>query len=540
VIRRSYRSDTWSVRLGHVTYQGLPAADPSPSTAEIGFCAVTESRELLERGSVTSLQLVEALRQRIRGADGGDAGLHAVIALCPDATEAAEALDAERARGEIRSRLHGIPVLVKDNIDTAGTEGTTAGSLALSMTRPIADATVVQRLKAAGLIVLAKANLSEWANFRSTRSSSGWSATAGQCVNPHAHDRSPGGSSSGSGAGVAAGLAPLAVGTETDGSILCPAALNGVVGIKPTVGLTSRNGVVPIASSQDTVGPLARCVADAAALLGILAGGSAGADPLDKATMNRPASLPADYLSYCDPNGLDGTRIGVPREHYFGYAASADALVEAALQLARDAGAVIVDPANVPTAEAISQSNDELTVLLHEFKAGVERYLATRPAAAGQARNVSDIIAFNNEHAASELTYFGQETLIAASSVGGLDDPGYLEARARNWQRARQDGIDAALNNARAEALAFPTMGPAWLIDHVNGDSHTRAGYQAAAVAGYPAISVPVGKVRGLPIGLCLVGTAWSEPTLIRIAFALEHVLALGDAMHPAWVSKVD
>lgn len=251
--------------------------------------------------------------ERIAETDSGDLGLHTVIALCPDALETAESLDAERARGELRGPLHGIPVLVKDNVDTVGAEGTTAGSLALSFTRPLADATVVQRLRAAGLVVLAKANLSEWANFRSTRSSSGWSATGGQCLNPHALDRSPGGSSSGSGAGVAAGLAPLAVGTETDGSILCPAALNGVVGIKPTVGLTSRTGVVPISSSQDTVGPLARCVADAAALLGVLAGGASGADPLDEATMNRPAGLPADYMGCCRADGLDGARIGVPR-----------------------------------------------------------------------------------------------------------------------------------------------------------------------------------------------------------------------------------
>jgi amidase len=254
---------------------------------------------------------------------------------------------------------------------------------------------------------------------------------------------------------------------------------------------------------------------------------------------NRPASLPTEYLRFCDPNGLDGARIGVPRERYFGYGSSTDALVEAALELARAAGAVIVDPANVPTAEAISQSRDEMTVLLHEFKAGIEIYLATRPAAAGQPRNVWEIVAFNEEHAGAELVHFGQETLISASSVGELDDPVYLEARGRNWQRARDDGIDAALDGAQLDALAFPTMGPAWLIDHVNGDSHTRAGYQAVAVAGYPAISIPVGKTRGLPVGLCLVGRAWSEPTLIRIAFALENALALGDQMRPAWASRV-
>ena len=522
-----------------VTDRRDSAGDPSPATAEIAYSSVEGARQLLERGSLTSRGLVETLLERIANTERGDLGLHALIALCPDALETAESLDAERARGELRGPLHGIPVLVKDNVDTVGAEGTTAGSLALCLTRPLADATVVQRLRAAGLVVLAKANLSEWANFRSVRSSSGWSATGGQCLNPHALDRSPGGSSSGSGAGVAAGLAPLAVGTETDGSILCPAALNGVVGIKPTVGLTSRTGVVPISSSQDTVGPMARCVADAVALLGVLAGGASGADPLDEATMNRPAGLPADYMGCCRPDGLDGARIGMPRERYFGYSPKADALVEAALQLARQAGAVVVDPADVPTAEAISQSSDELTVMLHEFKAGLEHYFATRPPASGQPRNLDELVAFNDAHAPDELLYFGQDTLLLASSVGGLDDPAYLEARARNWRRARRDGIDAALSSAGLDALAFPTMGPAWLTDHVNGDSHTRAGYQAAAVAGYPAISIPIGKAGGLPVGLCLVGTAWSEPVLIRIAFGIEQVLALGDSMRPAWLARV-
>jgi amidase len=517
----------------------LSPADPSPSTAEIGFHSITEARHLLERGATTSVQLVETLLRRMTELDTGGTRLRATIAVCPDAIEAAHALDAERTRGVIRGPLHGIPVLVKDNIDTAGKEGTTAGSLALAMTRPLKDAVVVQRLRAAGMIVMAKSNLSEWANFRDKRSSSGWSAAGGQCLNPHALNRSPGGSSSGSGAGVAAGMAPVAVGTETDGSILCPAALNGVVGIKPTVGLTSRTGVVPVSSSQDTVGPIARCVADAAALLGVLAGGPAGADPLDAATLNRPRDLPSDYLSYCDAGGLSGTRIGVPRQAYFGYSTKADALVEAALRVARKAGAVIVDPADIATVEAISQSTDETTVLLHEFKTGISAYLETRPPAPGQPRNVAEIVTFNEEHADDELCLFGQDVLIAASAAGELDDPAYLGARARNWQRAREDGIDAALGKADADVLAFPTMGPAWCIDHVNGDSHTRSCYQAIAVAGYPAISLPVGKASGLPVGLCLVGPAWSEPTLIRIAFALEQALALGDDLRPAWLSRV-
>ena len=274
--------------------------DPSPSTAEIGFQSVSEARRLLERGSITSVQIVETLLRRIAEADHEGPELHAVLATCPDGIETAHRLDAERRQGKIRGPLHGVAALVKDNIDTAGGEGTTAGSLALAMTRPTKDAVVVPRMREAGVIVIAKSNLSEWANFRGKCSSSGWSATGGQCHNPHALDRSPGGSSSGSGAGVAAGFAPIAVGTETDGSILCPAALNGVVGIKPTVGLTSRTGVVPVSSSQDTVGSMARSVADAAALLGVLAGGGAGADPFDPVTVTRPTDLPNDYTAFCD------------------------------------------------------------------------------------------------------------------------------------------------------------------------------------------------------------------------------------------------
>ncbi|MGA2529025.1 MAG: amidase [Acidimicrobiales bacterium] len=516
------------------------AADPSPSTAGVGFQSVSESRRLLEQGSTTSVELVETLLSRIAEVDAGQKPLRSVIAVCPDAVTMTAALDAERARGDVRGPLHGIPVLVKDNIDTTGGEGTTAGSLALAMSRPLRDAVVVQRLRAAGAIVLAKTNLSEWANFRARHSSSGWSAVGGQCVNPHALNRSPGGSSSGSGAGVAAGLAPISVGTETDGSILCPAALNGVVGIKPTVGLTSRSGVVPISSSQDTVGPFARSVADAADLLGVLAGGGAGLDALDDATAKRPDHLPADYSVFCDLSGLSGARIGVARQRYFGNSEKADEIVEAVLRVASEAGAVIVDPVDVATAEVIAHSGDEMTVLLHEFKAGVEAYLATRPVVEDQPRNLSELIEFNETHAAGELGIFGQDVFIAAAAAGGLDNPVYLQARERNWRRARQEGIEAAIDNAGVDVLAYPTMGPAWCIDHVNGDSHTRAGYQVPAVAGYPAINLPVGKAAGLPIGLCLVAGAWSEPTLIRIAFALEQALALGTSLRPGWLPRID
>jgi amidase len=514
--------------------------DPSPSTTEMGFQSVTESRGLLERGEARSVEIVEALLRRIGEADRAGPELRSVLALCPDALEVAHRMDQERRQGVVRGPLHGIPVLVKDNIDTAGSEGTTAGSLALAMTKPTSDAVVVQRLRKAGAIIIGKSNLSEWANFRGKRSSSGWSATGGQCRNPHSLNRSPGGSSSGSGAGVAGGFAPLAVGTETDGSILCPAAVNGIVGIKPTVGLTSRTGVVPISSSQDTVGAMARRVADAAALLSVLAGGPDGDDPLDPITSTRPAEVPADYRAFCDFNGLEGARIGVPRQHYFGYSSKADALVEAALDVARKAGSVIVDPADVPTAKSLAKGKDELTVLLHEYKAGLEKYLATRPAHDGQPRTIGEIVEFNEAHATEELAFFGQELLVAASELGDLESPRYLKARARNLRKARGRGIDAALQDANVDVLAFPTMGPAWCIDHVNGDSLAGAGYQAAAIAGYPAISVPIGKVSELPVALCLVGTAWSEPTLIRIAFALEQRLMLGEELRPAWRWEVE
>jgi amidase len=517
-----------------------PAVDPSPSTVGVGFQSIAETRQRLETGATTSVQLVESLLRRIGEADAAGPGLHVLVSLCRDALETAEALDQERARGKVRGLLHGIPALVKDNVDTTGDEGTTAGSLALTMTRPLADATVVRRMRAAGVIVIGKSNLSEWANFRGRHSSSGWSATGGQCLNPHALNRSPGGSSSGSGAGVAAGFAPVAVGTETDGSILCPAALNGVVGIKPTVGLTSRAGVVPISSSQDTVGPIARSVADAAALLGVLAAGRDGADARDGATMPRPGDLPDDYTRFCEPGGLSGTRIGVARQGCFGYSDRADELVEAALGIAARHGAVIVDPADVATVEEIARSDDEMTVLLHEFKAGVEAYLATRPPAPGQPRTLPDLVEFNEAHASAELGVFGQEILIAACSAGRLDNPAYLEARSRNWRRARDEGIDAVIEKANLDVLAVPTIGPAWCIDHVNGDSHTRAGYQVAAVAGYPAISLPVGKAQGLPVGICLFAKAWSEARLIRIAFGLEQALALGDELRPAWRTRIE
>ncbi len=496
--------------------------DPDPRTSSLGYATLGELRSFIREG-LTRAELVETLLGRIAALDRAGPQLRSVLALDEGAAGRAAAADGPPP-GHTRRPLLGVPVLVKDNLDTAGRLGTTAGSLALADAPPARDATAVARLREAGAVVLGKTNLSEWANFRSRHSSSGWSAVGGQTRNPHALDRSPGGSSSGSGAAVAAGLAPLAVGTETDGSILCPAAVCGVVGVKPTRGLVSRAGVVPIAASQDSVGPIARSVVDAALLLGVLA----GADPADPATLERPADLPAEYTQFCRVRGLEGTRIGVPRAFYSGYHPAADGVVEEALRALREAGATLVDPVDVPTAAELDESEDELTVFFHEFHDGLERYLGGRPGDRDACpRTLAGLIAFNEAHAREELALFGQDLFVAAAATGGLDAPEYRQALERNLRRARRDGLDAALDGAGLDALVVLTMPPAWSIDQVNGDPTLRAGYSAAAVAGYPSLSLPVGSVDGLPVGLSFLGRAWSEPTLLRLASALEHQLGL-------------
>lgn len=512
-------------------------ADPSPTTAEVARLGVAAWHDLVAARRASAAELVEQLLRRVDELDRGGPALGSALAVHEGAVEEARALDHERLQGRVRGRLHGIPVLVKDNVDTDGPLATTAGSLALAGPdcQPQRPAPVVERLREAGAVVVGKANLSEWANFRSHHSSSGWSAVGGQCRNPHVLDRSPGGSSSGSGAAVAAGLVPLAIGTETDGSILCPATVCGVVGIKPTVGLVPRTGVVPISTSQDTVGPLARSVADAAALLAAIAGD----DGLDAASAGRPRGLSGTGgRPLLDPDALAGARIGVPRAHYFGYSVAADAAVERAIGLMAAAGAEIVDPADVETAEELAGSRDEMTVLLHEFKVGLEAYLASRPGPPEACpRTLEELAAFDAAHADRELAVFGDEILAEAAATTGLEAPEYREARARALDLAATRGLDATLKRHELDALVAPTMGPAWCIDVVNGDSHTGACYQAAAVAGYPAISVPAGSVRGLPLGVCLMGPAWSEPRLIGLAFALEQLLALD--LRPAYVPSI-
>ncbi len=455
--------------------------------------------------------VVDGYLARITAIDAHGPTLRSVIEVNPDATAIADRLDRSTAA---RGPLFGVPVLIKDNIDTADRMSTTAGSLALVDSKPAHDAFIVTRLRESGAVLLGKTNLSEWANFRSSRSSSGWSGRGGQTRNPYALDRNPCGSSSGSGAAIAAGLAAIAVGTETDGSIVCPSSANGLVGIKPTVGLVSRTGIIPISASQDTAGPMARTVADAAALLTVLA----GYDPQDPATAplkNRP---PIDYGRFLDANSLRGVRIGVMR-HYAGFHEKVDAVFEAALAALRAQGAVLVDPVEVPNATKLDA--DEQAVLQFEFKDGLNRYLKTR--VGSSPRTLAELIRYNDEHVATEMPYFGQELFTQSNDRGDLSDSRYIEAHERARSLAGPQGIDAALAKDHLDVLVAPTMGPAWTTDLVNGDHFLGGGVSTLpAVAGYPHMTVPMGAVEGLPVGLSFVGTAWSEGKLISYAYAFE------------------
>jgi amidase len=470
-------------------------------------------RRRMKEGTLTSRALVRAYLRRIEALDRQGPELRAVLEVDPGAERVAAELDAERRRGGARGPLHGIPVLVKDNIDTVGPLHTTAGSLALLRSRPRRDATVVERLRAAGAVILGKANLSEWANIRGEHSSSGWSARGGQCRNPYALDRSPSGSSSGSAVAAAANLAAATLGTETSGSILSPSSACCVVGIKPTVGLTSRAGVIPIAHSYDTVGPICRTVADAAAVLGAIA----GVDPRDPATAGAAGRSHDDYTGFLEPDGLGGARIGIPREVYRGYSPPADRIADAAAGVLATLGAEVVDPADIPTAREMREAE---RAVLYELKHDLNAYLAER--GDPRVRSLDDLIAFNQRHADRELRHFGQEVFLAAREKGPLTEPEYLESLEAVRRLARREGIDAVLEAERLDALMVPSTSPPWVIDLVNGDHHLGGGSGAAALAGYPAISVPAGFVAGLPVGITFFAGAWSEPTLIRLAFAFE------------------
>jgi amidase len=480
--------------------------------------SIADLQAAMAAGQVTARQLVERYLERIEAIDHLGPTINSMIEINPDCHAIASELDQERAERGPRGPLHGIPILIKDNIATADAMQTSAGSLALVGSRVPRDAFVVQQLRKAGAIILGKTNLSEWANFRSEHSSSGWSGRGGQTRNPYVLDRSPCGSSSGSGAAIAASLAAAALGTETDGSIICPSAANALVGIKPTVGLTSRAGVVPIAHSQDTVGPMARTVADAAALLSAIT----GVDERDPATRASAGRTHIDYTKFLEQDSLRGARIGVARQVYFGYSAKADAIAEAAIEQMRALGAEIINDADIPTAKEMSKHETEMTVLLYEIKADMNAYLADL--LESPVRTLADLLAFNIEHSDQELQYFGQELFLKAQGTPGLDDPTYIEALATNHRLAREEGIDLVMDKYQLDALVMPSSGPPWCIDLINGDPGLgwEGSSQPAALAGYPAITVPAGYTFELPIGITFIGRAYSEPTLIRLAYAFE------------------
>jgi amidase len=470
--------------------------------------AAMASRELTAAG------LVERYLERIDRLDRHGPHVNSVLEINPDARQIAQRLDQERRQGRVRGPLHGIPILIKDNIDTHDRMQTTAGSLALVGQAPAQDATVAARLRAAGAVILGKTTLSEWANFRSTHSSSGWSGRGQQCRNPHVLDRSPSGSSSGSASATAASFCAAALATETNGSIVSPANASGVVGIKPTVGLTSRAGVVPISHTQDTIGVHGRTVADAAAVLGALA----GADSRDPATQNPNARFFSDYTQFLDRNALRGARIGVARTTGFGNSPKTDVIMEAAIQAMRDAGAIIVDPANIPTQPRLG-GLIETTVLLFEFKHDLNAYLATRTGV--PIKTLTDAIAFNDAHAAQEQQFFGQELFLQSEATTGLDDPRYRDALAQSLSLSQEQGLDKVLDG-QLDALVAPTGGPAWMVDLVDGDRGVTSSNGPSAQAGYPIVTVPAGISFNLPVNISFIGRAFTEPRLIALAFAFE------------------
>ena len=494
----------------------LARAFAAPQNAfEIEEATVADLQARMKSGELTARSLTEKYLARIDEIDKHGPAVNAVIELNPEALSIADALDKERRDKGPRGPLHGIPILIKDNIDTADRMMTTAGSLALAGSIAPRDAFVTGRLRASGVVILGKTNLSEWANFRSSHSTSGWSGRGGQTRNPYALDRNPCGSSSGSGAAAAANLCALAVGTETDGSVTCPSSINGLAGIKPTVGLVSRSGIIPISHTQDTAGPMARTVTDMAILLSVMA----GIDPGDPVTKERAGKAQPDYTKILDPNGLRGARIGVARK-FFGFSEAVDKLMAEALDTMKRLGAEISDPADIPTTGKFGDA--EFEVFLFEFKADLNAYLAQLGPKA-PVHSLEEIIAFNEKHADREMPYFGQDNMIKAQAKGPLSSPAYLKALKTCRELSRKQGIDAVMAQHKLDALVAPTAGPAWLIDLPNGD-HSAGGdiTGPAAVAGYPHVTVPAGYVFGLPVGLSFVGRAYSEPVLIRLAYAFE------------------
>lgn len=477
---------------------------------------IAELQEKMESGELTARQIAELYLQRIAAVDKSGPYINSIIELNPDALEIADRLDAERKAGKVRGALHGVPILIKDNIDTADRMQTTAGSLALEGNIAAKDAFIVKQLRKAGAVILGKTNLSEWANFRGKRSVSGWSSRGGLTRNPYALDRSTCGSSSGSGAAVAANLCVAAVGTETDGSIICPSQTNGIVGIKPTLGLASRSGIIPIAHSQDTPGPMARTVADAAILLGALT----GVDERDSATKSGRKRAYSNYAKYLDLDGLKGARIGVAR-NMAGTNPRILKIFDHCIEVMKQLGAIIVDPANVPNFDKFGTTEKE--VLYYEFKANLNKYLKSLGADI-RVHSMEDVIRFNQENEDRVMPYFGQDHMTTALAKGSLSDKKYKDALAKNLRLTRKEGIDAALRKHKLDALIVPSGGPAWVIDLVNGDAVNwdMESTSPAAVAGYPHITVPAGYVFGLPVGLSFFSTAWQEPVLIKFAYAFE------------------
>jgi amidase len=489
-----------------------PASEINPF--ELDELTISDLQDGMKSGKFTSRSLVEKYSNRIDEIDKHGPAINSVIESNPDALSIAEALDHERKTKGPRGPLHGVPVLIKDNIDTADRMMTTAGSLALVGSRPANDSFVAEKLRTAGAVILGKTNLSEWANIRSSHSTSGWSGRGGLTKNPYALDRNPCGSSSGSGAGVSANLCAAAIGTETDGSIVCPSSSNGIAGIKPTVGLVSRAGIIPISHSQDGAGPMCRTVRDAAIMLGALT----GVDPRDSATANSEGRSATDYARFCDPAGLKGARIGVARK-YFGFNDAVDALMEQSLDVIKKQGATLVDPADIETLGKFDKS--EMLVFMYELKADLNSYLAALGPNA-PVKTLKDIIDFNERNRQKEMPYFGQDLFLKAEAKGPLTEKAYLDALENNHQLARTEGIDATMDKYHLDALVAPTGGPAWLTDLVDGDHDAGGSSNAAAVAGYPNINVTAGFISGLPVGISFFGRAWSEPTLIRLAYAFE------------------
>ena len=480
---------------------------------------ILELQSLMTSGELTSRMIVESYLERIKIIDADGPRLNSIIEVNPDALKIAAELDDERKTSGSRGPIHGIPVVLKDNLDTADKMMTTAGSLALLGSIPSHDAFVVEQLRKAGAVILAKANLSEWANFRSEHSSSGWSSRGGQTRNPYALDRNPCGSSSGSAVAVAANLCSVAVGTETDGSVICPSTTNGIVGIKPTVGLVSRSGIIPISCTQDTAGPMGRTVADVAILLGAMT----GIDPRDPITKESEGKLQLDYTQFLDPDGLKGSRIGVIR-NLFGFDERVDEIIDQNIEVMKKKGAEIIDPVDIPSAK--EHWEHEYQVLLYEFKMTLNAYLAGLGPNA-PVNNLEEVIEFNKSNQEKTMPIFGQETMIKAQEKGGLDSEEYIEALEKCRKLSRDDGLDTALNDNKLDALIAPSGGPSWLTDHVVGDHSSGGSSSLAAMSGYSSITVPAGYIHGLPVGISFISGPYQEPTLIRLAYSFEQATSV-------------